>query len=154
MYTRKCWILMLGFLATQMNVCIHQVVASFGKLLRWHNSPRIKSYVLVKCLYISAREVSRSVLLSFGDDNTGLGCSWYISIYFLTSDDGWQLGNNDAIANQEDSISSNGNPHPLPEDDNDEDFLQAGDFSSKTWSIRTWVVFKKPMETIFGTMLC
>jgi hypothetical protein len=39
------------------------------------------------------------------------------------------LGNNDEIANLEDNIPPNGNPHPFPEDDNDEDFLQAmGDF--------------------------
>ncbi|KAL5651358.1 hypothetical protein ACJX0J_036816, partial [Zea mays] len=49
-YRRKGWILLLGFRVTLMNyMCIHQVVASFGKLLRWHNSPRIMSYVLVKC---------------------------------------------------------------------------------------------------------
>jgi hypothetical protein len=65
---------MQGILATHINdMCIHQVVASFGKLLRWHNSPRIKSYVLVKCLYTLAHEVPRSVLLSFGDDDTGQG---------------------------------------------------------------------------------
>jgi hypothetical protein len=85
-YTRKGWILMLGFPVTYINdMCIHQVVASFGKLLRWHNSPRIKSYVLVKCLYISASEVS--ILLLFGDDNTGKGCSWSIPVYILTPDD-------------------------------------------------------------------
>lgn len=102
---------MSGFPVTYMNdMCIHQVVASFGKLLRWHNSPRIKSYVLVKCLYISASEVS--ILLLFGDDNTGKGCSWSIPVYILTPDDDWQLGNNDAIANMEDTIPPNGNPHP------------------------------------------
>jgi hypothetical protein len=129
-YSRKGWILMLGFLVTHMNdMCIHQVVASFGKLFRWHNSPRIKSCVLVKCLYISTREVPISVLLSFGVDNTGMACSWSIPIYILTPDDYWQLGNNDEIANLEDNIPPNGNPHPFPEDDNDEDFLQAmGDF--------------------------
>jgi hypothetical protein len=87
-YSRKGWILMLGFLVTHMNdMCIHQVVASFGKLFRWHNSPRIKSCVLVKCLYISTREVPISVLLSFGVDNTGMACSWSIPIYILTPND-------------------------------------------------------------------
>jgi hypothetical protein len=47
-YSMKGWILMLEFPVTYMNnMCIHQVVASFYKLLRWHNSPRIKLYVLV-----------------------------------------------------------------------------------------------------------
>jgi hypothetical protein len=108
---------MLGFQVTHMNyMCIHQVVASFGKLLRWHNSPKIKSYVLVKCLYISG------ALLSFGDDNTKRGCSWSIPIYIRTPDDDWQLGNNDAIANLEDNIQR----------------LVRMDHNSRSWNVLNW----------------
>jgi hypothetical protein len=73
--SRKGWILMLGFPVTLMNdICIHQDMASFGKLLHWHNSPRIKSYVLVKCLYRFFNDVPRSIVLSQGDDSSSLGC--------------------------------------------------------------------------------
>jgi hypothetical protein len=61
-YERKCWILMLGFpLDFMHNFYIHQVVSSFGRLIRWHNSRNIKSYVLVPCMYHSVQEVSHNI---------------------------------------------------------------------------------------------
>jgi hypothetical protein len=107
------------------DMCIHQVMASFGKLLRRHNSPRIKSYVLVKCMYRSFNDVPRSIMLTHGEISTGLGCSWTVHVYILTPEDDWRLGDIEALAN----LPPNGNPHPLTEEDNDEDFLQTeGDF--------------------------
>lgn len=73
-YAMKGWILLLGFSVGLMNdMCIYQAVASFDKLLRWHNSPKAKSYVLVKCLYKFVNEVPRSIVLTQGDDSMGLG---------------------------------------------------------------------------------
>jgi hypothetical protein len=116
----------VGFSVTLMNdMCIHQVVASFGKLLRWHNSPRIKSYVLVKCMYKSFNDVPRRIMLTQGEVSTGLGCSWTVLVYILTPEDNWRLGDIEALVNHEDDVPPNGNPHPLPEEDNDEDFFQA-----------------------------
>lgn len=129
-YAIKGWILLLGFPVGLMNdMCIHQAVASFGKLLRWHNSHRIKSYVLVKCIYKYVNDVPRSIVLTQDDESMGLGCSWIVLVYVPTPEDEWWLGNIDTVANQEDDVPPNGNPHPLPEDDEDEEFLQAeGDF--------------------------
>jgi hypothetical protein len=57
-------------------------MASFGKLLSWHNNTRIKSYILVKCMYRSFNDVPRSIVLTQGDDSTRLGCYWTIQFTF------------------------------------------------------------------------
>lgn len=67
----------------------------------------------------------RSALLSFGDDNTGRVCSWSIPNYILTPDDDWHMGNNDAIAITWKTTSPQWQSSPFPEDDTNEDFLQA-----------------------------
>jgi len=57
-YSTIGWILMLGSLLDYMhNVHVNVVVSSFSKLIRWHNSPIIKVYVLVKCMYNSTLDV-------------------------------------------------------------------------------------------------
>jgi hypothetical protein len=49
-YTRFGWIMILGFpLDYRALNFIDQAVAPFGKLISWHNNPRAKGYVLVKC---------------------------------------------------------------------------------------------------------
>jgi cbb3-type cytochrome oxidase subunit 1 len=65
----------------------------FGRLIRWHNSTIIKSYVLIKCLYNSVLKVPRSIVLSFEDDHFGRGYSWSVLTYVLNIVNGCPMGN-------------------------------------------------------------
>jgi hypothetical protein len=116
-YERKGWILMLGFPLDYMTSAhVNQVVASFGKIIRWHNSPNIKSFVLVKCMHNSAADVPRSIIFTRGEDHFGHGCSWSVPTFVLNTDLDWPHG--DWIMDRpEDPLPENGNPHPLPEEE-------------------------------------
>jgi hypothetical protein len=50
-------------------VHIDQVIASFGKMVIWHNNGRDIGYVLVKCLYNDPQTVPKSLVLRQGVGN-------------------------------------------------------------------------------------
>jgi hypothetical protein len=66
-YSRYGWIMLLGYSLDFRNLAhIDQVIASFGKMVTWHNNGRDLGYVLVKCLYNDPQTVLRSLVLRQG----------------------------------------------------------------------------------------
>jgi hypothetical protein len=103
-YTRFGWIMMLGF---PLDYSIDQAVASFGRLVSWHNNPRKLGFVLVKCLYNSVNSVPRSLVLRQGDRNGRAWC-WSVPVYMLN----WE--HPEEILPPVDDLPPDGNPHPIP----------------------------------------
>jgi hypothetical protein len=88
-YTMFGWIMMLGFLLDYISLKhIDQTMASFGKLVSWHNNPRALGSVLIKCLYNGAHSVPKSPVFRQGDRN-GSGWSWNVPVYVLN----WEHSN-------------------------------------------------------------
>jgi hypothetical protein len=84
-YTGVCWIMFLAFsLDYQLECFIKAVVASFGRMLNWHQGPN-KSRTLVHCLLIAPERVPRSIVVSQGTSIGGNGRSWSIPIPYLHS---------------------------------------------------------------------
>jgi hypothetical protein len=66
-YSRYGWIMLLGYPLDYRNLAhIDQAVASFGKMVIWHNNRRDLGYVLFKCLYNDPQTVPRSLVLMQG----------------------------------------------------------------------------------------
>jgi hypothetical protein len=63
-------------------------------------------------------------------------------VYILTLEDDWRLGNIDAIANQEDDVPPNGNPHPLQKKIMMRTSFKLREISWIMQLITTWVVFR------------
>jgi hypothetical protein len=59
-----------------------QAVASFGKMVIWHNDERDLGYVLVKCLYNDPQIVPRYLVLRQGGVE-GIGWNWTVPVYIL-----------------------------------------------------------------------
>jgi hypothetical protein len=107
-YTRFGWIMILGFpLDYRALNFIDQAVAPFGKLISWHNNPRAKGYVLVKCLYNDIDLVPRSLFFRQGDRN-GSSWGWGVPVYVLNWD------HLDELFPPVGDLPQDGNPHPLP----------------------------------------
>jgi hypothetical protein len=67
-YSRYGWIMPLGYPLDYRNLAhIDQVIASFGKMVTWHNNRRDLGYVLVKCLYNDPQTVPRILVLRQGE---------------------------------------------------------------------------------------
>lgn len=106
-YTRQCWVMFLAFpLDYQLPEFIRAAVASFGRMLHWHQGPN-KSRTLVQCLLISPERVPRSLVISQGTTLGGNGRSWSVPTYIL----GGQFP--DGFPGDEDPIPGDGNPHPV-----------------------------------------
>jgi hypothetical protein len=107
-FTRFGWIMMLGFPLDYRSLgFIYQEVAAFGKLISWHNNPRARGFVLVKCLYNDVDTVLRSLFFRQGDRN-GESWGWGVPVYVLN----WDHPGN--FLPPIDDLPPDGNPHPLP----------------------------------------
>jgi hypothetical protein len=59
-YTIFGWIMVLGFPLDYKSLKhVDQTMASFGKLVSWHNNPRVMGLVLLKCLYNGVHSVPK-----------------------------------------------------------------------------------------------
>jgi hypothetical protein len=83
-YSRYGWITLLAYPFDYRNLAhIDQAVASFGKMVTWHNNGRDLGYVLVKCLHNDPQTDPRSLVLRQGGiERTGL--NWTVPMYILT----------------------------------------------------------------------
>jgi hypothetical protein len=107
-YSRLWWIFILGYpLEYKTLEHIDQVVATFGKMVSWHNNPNAKGFVLVKRLYNGIDAVLRSIVMGQGNLD-GRGWCWSIPIYVLN----WK--HPDEFIEPIDDLPPDGNPHPMP----------------------------------------
>jgi hypothetical protein len=75
--------MLLGYPLDYRNLAhIDQAVASFGKMVTWHNYGRDLGYILVKCLYNDTQTVPRSLVLRQGGIE-GIGWNWTMLVYIL-----------------------------------------------------------------------
>lgn len=66
-YTRRGWILLLGFPLDYLEAHhIEMTVSGFAKVLQWVGNPRDKARVLIEALYDSVLSVPRSLVLRVG----------------------------------------------------------------------------------------
>jgi hypothetical protein len=66
-YSRYGWIMLLDYPLDYRNLAhIDQVIASFGKMVIWHNNGRDLGYILVTCVYNDPQTVPRSLVLRQG----------------------------------------------------------------------------------------
>jgi hypothetical protein len=111
--------MLLGYPLDYRNlVHIDQAVASFGKMITWHNNGRDLGYILVKCLYNDPQTIPRSLVLKKGGIE-GTGWNWMVLVYILHGEhrNGW-------LADMDD-LPLDGNPHPLPLPPQDDEIDQA-----------------------------
>jgi hypothetical protein len=81
--------MLLGYPLDYRNlVHIDQSVASFGKMVIWHNNGRYLGYVIVKCLYNDRQTIPTSLVLRQGGID-GTGWNWMVLVYILN----WELLN-------------------------------------------------------------
>lgn len=97
----------LGFhLDYQTNDYIRAVVAPFGRLLHWYESPN-KSRVLIQCLVIAPERVPRSIVLSQG---TILGVVVNLGQPLCTF---LMATSHMLFPHDENPVPADGNPHPI-----------------------------------------
>lgn len=109
-FARTCWVLFLCFpLDFQSRNYIEQAVNIFGTVLTWTNNDNYKSRVLVRCSVLHVSKIPRSVIVCKPRLVGGAGQSWLVPVFVLNSQ------NNDQLPADEDPIPQDGNPHPLPE---------------------------------------
>jgi hypothetical protein len=97
---------------------IDQAVASFGKMVTWHNNGRDLGYVLIKCLHNDHQTDPRSLVLR-QEGIEGTGWNWSVPMYILN----WEHLN-EWHADMDD-LPLDGNPHPLPLPPQDDEIDQA-----------------------------
>jgi hypothetical protein len=108
-FSRTGWIMFLCFpLDYQTKGYIEQVVNYFGTVLTWTSNSNCKSRVLVRCSVLHTNKIPRSVLVCKPAVVGGAGLSWTVPVFVLNSQ------NNEPILGDEDPIPEDGNPHPFP----------------------------------------
>ncbi|TVU07256.1 hypothetical protein EJB05_47304, partial [Eragrostis curvula] len=109
-YARFGWIMILGYPLDYMSLQhIDETIAAWGKMIHWHNNPRNKAFVLIKCLYNDTDSVPLSMVFRNGEHQEGSGGSWTAPAYVLN----WEEFNQPPP--NLDEVPIDGNPHPLPQ---------------------------------------
>lgn len=107
-YTRKPWIVILGYLLDLKEPeFVKQVVAPFAQDFHWNTTDRSLARILVKCVVEDPLDVPRSLVIKRGRELDGEGRSWTCPVYMFNSE---VLGV--APGDEEDPPPFNGNPHP------------------------------------------
>jgi len=86
-YTRKSWLLLLGYpLDFKDPLILKQVCSVFGQLLFWNSSDHSRARVLVKVMIDNPLEVPRSLVIKHGKELNGTGRSWTVPVYIFNSE--------------------------------------------------------------------
>jgi len=120
-FSRICWVMFLCFPQDyQTKGYIEQAVNHFGTVLTWTNNTNCKSRVLVRCSVLHISKIPRSVIVCRPATVGGAGHSWTVAVFVLNSQ------NNEHIPGDEDSVPDDGNPHPFPgaQPENQNDFWE------------------------------
>lgn len=80
----------------------------FGTVLTWTNNDNYKSRVLVRCSVLHINKIPRSVIVCKPGLVGAAGQSWSVPVFVMNSQ------HNDQLPADEDLVPQDGNPHPLP----------------------------------------
>jgi hypothetical protein len=81
-FTRKCWIMLLGYpLDLKDATMLVEVCTPFARVLHWNSEDTSSSRVLLKVLVEHPLEVPPDVVIKMGRESDGEGHSWTIPIY-------------------------------------------------------------------------
>jgi hypothetical protein len=84
-YNQECWIMLLGFpLDFWATYHIHNVIASFGKVLTWEDDPSNLSRLLVKARVTDLEDIPKNSV--FFETNGFLGQTWTIQCELMHQD--------------------------------------------------------------------
>jgi hypothetical protein len=116
LFSRTCWVMFLAFpLDFQTWEILQQAVGPFGLVVTWTDNTRFRSIILLRCRVTFFRRIPRSIVISERGTVADGGHSWTVLVFVLDSNP------NDVLLGDEDPIPPNGNPHPVVNQQMDED---------------------------------
>jgi hypothetical protein len=98
----------------QTRAYLEQAVNLFGNVLTWTNNDHCKTRVLMRCSVLHATKIPRSIIVCCSAVVGGAGQSWTVPVFVLNS------VNNEVLPVDEDPLPHNGNPHPMPGQQNED----------------------------------